>query len=117
MCPPSDEVTITKSDHAEIRGREGRNVNTAINDVNRAKPSNIYLQKDGRYVVKGSKGRVHIFEPDGELVTTIDNVTNFNKRVSSGRYTPLTEAQKTEFANRFGCYLNNSWSSYKGDRL
>ena len=104
---------ITKSEHAEIRGSQGRNVNTAINDLNKAKPSNIYLQEDGRYVIKGSNGRVHIMEPDGEIVTTMNNVANFNKRVSSGRYMPLTEAQKADFAQKFGSYLNNAWSSYK----
>ena len=104
---------ITTSGHAEIRGSQGRNVNTAINDLNKVKPSNVYLQDDGRYVIKGSNGRVHIMEPDGEIVTTMNNVTNFNKRVSSGRYVPLTEEQKADFAKKFSSYLNNAWSSYK----
>ena len=104
---------ITKSEHAELRGSQGRNVNTAINDLNKTQPSNIYLQDDGRYVIKGSNGRVHIMEPDGEIVTTMNNVTNFNKRISSGRYMPLTEAQKADFAQKFGSYLNDAWSSYK----
>ena len=104
---------ITTSEHAEIRGSQGRNVNTAINDLNKVKPSNVYLQDDGRYVIKGSNGRVHIMEPDGEIVTTMNNVTNFNKRVSSGRYVPLTEEQKADFAKKFSSYLNNAWSSYK----
>ena len=77
------------------------------------KPSNIYLQDDGRYVIKGSNGRVHIMEPDGEIVITMNNVTNFNKRVSSGRYVPLTEEQKADLAKKFSSYLNNAWSSYK----
>ena len=33
-------------------------------------------------------------EQDGEIVTTMNNVTNFKKRVSSGKYIPLSEAQK-----------------------
>ena len=109
----ASEKKITKSEHAQIRSSQGRNVNTAINDLNRAKPSNIYLQDDGRYVIKGANGRVHIMEVDGEIVTTMNNVTNFNKRVSSGRYVSLTESQKIDFARKFGSYLNSSWSSYK----
>ena len=114
-CPSDDKKNykVIKSEHAQIRATQGRNVNTAINDLNKAKPSNIYLQDDGRYVIKGSNGRVHILEPDGELVTTMNSVTNFDKRVSSGRYTPLGEIQKGEFAQKFGSYLNSSWSSYK----
>ena len=73
------DYKITKSEHAQIRATQGRNVNTVINDLNKAKPSNIYLQDDGRYVIKGSNGRVHILESDGELVTTMNNVTNFDR--------------------------------------
>ena len=106
--------SITKSEHAQIRSSQGRNVNTAINDLNKAKPSNIYLQNDGRYVIKGANGRVHILEPGGELVTTMNSVQNFAKRVSRGQYSPLTESEKMSFASKFGSYLNNAWSSYKG---
>ena len=73
------------------------------------------MQKNGRYVIKGLNGRVHITEPDGELVTTMNNVTNFNKRVSSGRYMILTETEKAQFADKFGSYLDKSWSSYIGE--
>lgn len=58
-------------------------------------------------------GRVHILEPDGEFVTTMNKGTNFEKRVSNGRYSPLTESKKIKFAQEFDSYLNNSWSSYK----
>lgn len=82
--------------------------------MNRAKPSNIYFQDDGRYVIKGANGRVHIMEPNGELVTTMDRVPNFAKRVTRGQYRPLTESEKMSFASKFGAYLSNIWSSYKG---
>ena len=72
------------------------------------------MQDDGRYVIKGNNGRVHILEPDGEVVTTMKNVTNFDYRVQSGRYTPLSEAEKYEFAQKFSQYLNSSWSEYLG---
>lgn len=101
--------------HAEIRSSQGRNVSNAINDVNRATPSKIYMQADGRYVVQGNNGRVHILEQNGEIVTTMNKVTNFNDRVRKGRYIPLAESQKMDFVKKFDQYLNSSWNSYRPD--
>jgi len=56
---------ITKSDHTVIRSSQGRNVNTAINDVQRARPADILIQDDGHWVIRGQNGRIHILEPDG----------------------------------------------------
>ena len=103
-----------KSDHAKHRQAEGRNVGTAGHDLNNARPSDVYIQNnDGRYVLKGNDGRVHIFEPDGELVTTMNKVTNFSKRVSSGRYSPLSLKQISEFIEIFGEFLNKNWNGYR----
>lgn len=71
--------------HAEIRSSQGRNVSNAINDVNRETPSKIYMQNDERYVVQGNNGRVHVLEQSGEIVTTMNKVTNFIDRVRKGR--------------------------------
>lgn len=108
-----DVKKITRSDHAVLRTSQGRNVHMAINDLNKAKPADVYMQEDGRYIIKGAGNRVHVLEPDGEIVTTMNNVTNFKKRVARNQYMPLTESQKVEFAKNFGEYLNSSWSSYK----
>ena len=108
-----ENISIRKSEHASIRSGQGRNVNTAINDINKSSPSKIYLQDDGRIVVKGDKGRVHILESDGEIVTTMNKVTNFNDRVSSGRYRPLTETERNEFVNKFDNYLGKAWDEYR----
>lgn len=45
-------------------------MNVAFNDAQRARESDVFIQPDGRYVVRGIKGREHIFEADGELVTS-----------------------------------------------
>ncbi len=106
-------TSIKKSNHAIIRSGQGRNVNTAINDINKSSPSRIFLQDDGRIVIKGDRGRVHILESDGEIVTTMNKVTNFNDRVLSGRYRPLTETERIEFVNKFDEYLGKAWDEYR----
>ena len=111
-----DEAVLVhnyKSSHAKDRQAEGRNVGTAINDLNKAKTSDVYIQvDDGRYVVKGSNGRVHIWETYGELVTTMNNVTNFKKRVTNGRYVTPTMKQLKAFVDVFEEYLNKSWGGF-----
>ena len=73
----------------------------------------LFLQDDGRIVIKGDRGRVHILESDGEIVTTMNKVTNFNDRVLSGRYRPLTETERIEFVNKFDEYLGKAWDEYR----
>ena len=81
--------------------------------MNKAKTSDVYIQvDDGRYVVKGSNGRVHIWETYGELVTTMNNVTNFKKRVTNGRYVTPTMKQLKAFVDVFEEYLNKSWGGF-----
>ena len=103
-----------KSDHASKRQSEGRNVGSAINDLQRSSPSDIFIQvDDGRYVVRGGNGRIHIWESFGELVTTFQGTaSNLSKRISSGRYRSLTNDELKEFAAIFGEYLNGSWKGY-----
>ena len=103
-----------KSDHASKRQSEGRNVGSAINDLQRSSPSDIFIQvDDGRYVVRGGNGRIHIWESFGELVTTFKGTaSNLSKRISSGRYRSLTNDELKEFAAIFGEYLNGSWKGY-----
>ena len=102
---------ITKSDHTVIRSSQGRNVNTAINDVQRARPADILIQDDGHWVIRGQNGRIHILEPDGEIVTTMDKVTNSNvqQRIASGRWSPLTLGEEELFKQLFSKYVNWDW--------
>lgn len=103
-----EAVNVTKSEHAVLRASQRRNVSTAINDLQRAKPSDVLLQEDGRWVIKGQNGRVHIIEPDGELVTTMNKVTNSNiqSRFQSGRWSKLTLEQEKQFEQVFNKYIN-----------
>jgi len=60
-----------RSNHSRDRGDEGRPVGPAFNDAQKAKSSDVFLQADDRYVVRGANSREHIFEPTGELVTSL----------------------------------------------
>jgi hypothetical protein len=43
-----------------------------VNDIQRATPRDVFVQEDdGRYVVRGPRGREHIIEADGEHVTSV----------------------------------------------
>jgi RHS repeat-associated protein len=92
-----------RSDHAEKRRtKDGRPVSAGRSDAQNAKRSEIYVQDDGRWVVKGDNGRLNVFEPNGEHVTTFKNPQkNTDMRVRSGRYSRLTEAQYEEFSTIF----------------
>ncbi len=59
-----------RSGHAEQRAQAGRPVSAGRGDAQNAKRSEIYVQDDGRWVVKGDNGRLNVFEPNGERVTT-----------------------------------------------
>ncbi|WP_160680640.1 hypothetical protein [Clostridium sp. C8-1-8] len=103
----SKPVSITRSNHVQLRSTQGRNVCTAINDLQRAKRSDILLQEDRRWVVKGQNARIHIIERNGELVTTMNKVTNKNilDRIRKGRWSKLTIDQEEEFIQKFGDYI------------
>ena len=76
--PPSgnggkqDPSGITRSEHARLRAGQGRPIGEVLNDVQRAGPGDVFVQPDdGRFVIRGSKGREHIIEANGEHVTSI----------------------------------------------
>ena len=98
---------ITRSTHAQIRSEQGRSVSTVVNDVQRARPSDILIQDDGRWVVRGQHGRVHILEPGGVHVTTF-NPSNSNvlDRVATQQWNRLTLEQERVFRESFSNYVN-----------
>ncbi len=98
----------TRSSHVKIRSAEGKNVNTGINDLQRARPADILLQNDGRWLVTGGNRRVHVIDPSGEIVTTMINVSksNLQKRINSNRWSRWTLEEKQQFENNFKDYLN-----------
>jgi sugar lactone lactonase YvrE len=91
-----------RSDHSKDRGEAGRPVREAFNDAQRARPADVFVQLDGRYVVRGSRGREHIFEPDGELVTSFVRPKQAHARkIQRGERRPITESEFAHFQEIF----------------
>ena len=93
----------SKSDHAQLRGSEGRSTDRAFNDVQRARQSDMFVQQDGRYVIRGPNGREHIFESSGQLVTTVNQRSNSAhlNLVRQGIRSRVTEEQFLKFTEMF----------------
>ncbi|WP_260579242.1 hypothetical protein [Proteus mirabilis] len=97
---------ITQGEHAGIRNKEGRPVGSVINDVQKSRPSDILVQEDGRWIVKGSGGKVHIIEPDGEVVTSFYNPkANTDNRVKKGEWQQPSNEQLDDFKEKFSDYI------------
>ncbi|WP_448651972.1 hemagglutinin repeat-containing protein [Pseudomonas fluorescens] len=102
----SDGSKITYGDHAKIRSAEGRPTGFVVNDVQASRPSDILVQDDGRWVVKGASGRIHILEPDGEVVTSFPNAkANTNERIQRGYWTRASQEELKKFASKFSDYV------------
>ncbi|GLR13031.1 hypothetical protein GCM10007907_18210 [Chitinimonas prasina] len=57
---------LQKTTHAELRKLEGRNVGKVINDIQTARPSDVFVPvKDGAYMVRGPNGREYYISADG----------------------------------------------------
>ena len=86
---------FTKGGHANLRSSQGRSVGSATNDLQTARNSDIYVQSDGRYVIRGPKGREHIIETNGEVVTTVNNRSRaaHNNIVKKGDRRPATQEE------------------------
>ncbi len=91
-----------RSDHSRQRGEEGRPVPVAFNDAQRAKQSDVFVQNDERYVVRGSRAREHIFEKTGELVTSLVRSHKIHQhKVLKGERYPITAQQFEKFQEIF----------------
>lgn len=87
-----------RSDHSKQRGEEGRPVQVAFNNAQSVNVSNLFVQSDGRFVVRGSKAREHIFESSGELVTSLVRLNKLHQRkIQRKKRQPVTEQQFIEF--------------------
>lgn len=87
---------IKKTTHAKLRADEGRPVGQAINDIQKARNSDIMIQsKDGSFVIRGVNSREHIVSQDGRLVTSIANRSNQanTNLLRSGQRRPATQAE------------------------
>jgi len=93
---PDDPDEVHLSEHARIRGSQGRPVGQVVNDIQRAGPGDVFVQPDdNRFVVRGPNAREHILEPDGEHVTSIRPRTDSAHRVRlrDGTIRPATEEE------------------------
>jgi hypothetical protein len=91
-----------RSEHAKSRATQGRPVGSAFKDASQANVSNVYIQADGRYVVAGPKGRFHVFEMTGEIVTSMKrSAQNVQTMLKDGRITRVTLEQFEEFKKLF----------------
>ncbi len=85
---------ISRSEHAKLRSAQGRPVGQVVNDAQRAGPKDVFVQPDGRYVVRGPKGREHIIEPNGEHVTSLNRPDSAHVgRLRDGTIRPATEEE------------------------
>ena len=86
---------IPRSEHARLRSGQGRPIGQVVNDVQRASPQDVFIQPDdGRYVVRGPKGREHVIEATGEHVTSLRRPDVAHQaRIRSGIIKPATEKE------------------------
>ena len=91
-----------RSDYSRERGEEGRLVDVAFNDAQRARQGDVFIQPDDRYVVRGMKGREHIFEMAGELITSLNRSNQAHLlKLRRGERRPITEEEFAVFQERF----------------
>ena len=69
--PTHRETRCRRSMHARLRPTARGPPGTAFHDAQRARQGNVFMQPDGRYVVRGDRGREHIFGADGTHITTV----------------------------------------------
>ncbi len=78
--PTHRETRRRRSTHARIRQTEGRPTGAAFHDAQRARQANVFMQPDGRYVVRGDRGREHIFGADGIHITIVRHSHSAHER-------------------------------------
>ncbi len=81
-------------------------VSSVINDVQKSRPSDILVQEDGSWIVKGSGRKVHIIESDGEVVTSFYNPkANTDNRIKKGEWQRPSNEQLDDFKEKFSDYI------------
>ncbi len=93
---------LRRTAHAERRTAEGRPTKLAVNDAQRAKQSDVFIQPNGRWIVRWG-GREHVFLPDGTLHTSYwDRFTsNHQSLMEQGRRGAVTDEQFQRFKGFF----------------
>jgi len=81
---------------------EGRAIGTAFNDAQKARQSDVFIQLDERYVVRASRGREHIFDPDGTHITTVRRSQSTHKaKLLRSKRRPITNEGFEKFKELF----------------
>jgi hypothetical protein len=90
------------SEHAQQRRTEGRRISPGYSDAQQAQASAVFLQPNGRFVVRGPRGREHVFARDGTHITSIDRSHRAHLRlVRLGKRAPVTAEQFEQFKEQF----------------
>jgi hypothetical protein len=92
-----------KTQHARVRHREGdRPTRMALADFARATPENLlYDTRRETLVVVGDRGRAHVFNKEGKLVTSIRyNPAVIEKRRQNGMWRPAAREEVEEVRER-----------------
>ena len=98
----STESSRRISEHAQQRRAEGRRVSPGYGDAQQAQQNNVFLQPNGRYIVRGPRGREHVFDADGTHITSIDRTRQAHQRlIRIGKRAPMTVAQFRQFKELF----------------
>ena len=99
---PSEGVRSRRTDHARSRQAEGRPIGTAFQDAQGARQVDVFVQPDGRYVVRGSRGREHVFDTDGVHITTLRRSQSAHEtKLTRGERQPITREAWTRFQEFF----------------
>jgi hypothetical protein len=99
---PDNSSKKTHSAHAQERAAQGRRTGPAFNDAQQARQADVFVQPDRRYVVRGPRGREHVFEPDGTHVTSIDRTAKAHQgKVAKGERAPISAGDFERFKEIF----------------
>ncbi len=97
-----DNAFFSKSDHARRRAAEGRPVREGSGDVQRARESDVFVQENGRIVVRGGRGREQVFESNGEHLTAVVRSSAAHlQRLRDGILRPATSQEFEAFKALF----------------
>lgn len=97
-----DRARQRRTEHAEDRRQEGRPTPTALGDLASC-PDGSFLRdpRNGTWVVLGAKGRVHFFNDDGQLVTSVRYAPPaLARRIDTGRWAPAPRSERDRLLAR-----------------
>ncbi|NJK81555.1 MAG: hypothetical protein HC876_18955 [Chloroflexaceae bacterium] len=99
----SGSRNLHRSEHSQQRAQEGRRTEPAFTDAAVVVRGRIaWDEQTGRLIMRGPRGRYHLFESDGEHVTTVDYTAEvWERRHRSGRWHVLMDEEWEQFQNVF----------------